>query len=298
LTGSLDITSRFLKTNNETVKEKINILEQNFQAWLGPPGAQVSKDQSSRGSSIFDNPIITALLKFNPLSWLLEAVDEELGDDIPHFSITYDGSSLSAIPDTLLKIFGNAKDTIGSAVSDPSHAADALVGFLKAAAVDIFAAIKAAIFAILDGLVAGIDGLKAFLNQPWKLGELSGLWKDLTGCDLSAMNFVTYLLAQVIELFNPSPKEGVLSKLNVHEVVKGWDSMQLPTVATVFGGEISPQTPQQHLESSAPAEKFEMKSMAVSRKVASQEEDPSKRTAKAVSLLILCRYALADLFCR
>ena len=286
MTGSLDITSRFLKSNNEAVKKQINILEQNFQAWLGPPGARVSKDQSSRGSGIADNPIITALLKFNPLSWLLEAVDEELGDSIPHFSITFDGSSLSLIPDTLLKIFGNAKNTIGSAVSDPSSAADALVGFLKAAAVDIFAAIKAAIFAVLDGLVAGIDGLKAFLNHKWDIGELSGLWSDLTDCDLSAMNFVTYLLAQVMELSNPSSKEGVLSKLNVDEVVSGWNSMQLPTVATVFGGDSSPQTPQQHLESGAPAKKFAMKSMAVSKRVDStpQTEDLSKRKAKAVSL--------------
>lgn len=158
---------------------------------------------------IFNNPIIHAVLKFNPLSWTIDTFMEEadgMGIDIsfPTFSEAF--AKFDAV---ILEWFTNAAQTLwevtdslasnlAQLILDPNagirilrETCGRIIGFF-------FDSIRELMHAMVEMLGILTETGEQLLTFPWKIPIVTKLWETFADQDFSILNFATFLIAQVI----------------------------------------------------------------------------------------------------
>ncbi len=80
--SAITLSSRYLHHHRDTLVDVIDAIGKVFESLIGSSADVRAGTHEISGSSDFlDNLIISNLLKFNPLSWIMEAITEEVGDD-------------------------------------------------------------------------------------------------------------------------------------------------------------------------------------------------------------------------
>ncbi|KAG5753245.1 hypothetical protein H9Q70_004091 [Fusarium xylarioides] len=226
--NGLSLTSRFLHHNHDRLGQTIDIVGEFIASFISRPYSQGHQsDTESSGGSILDNPIISNLLKFNPLSWIMEAIAEEIGDDvqIPSLNINIGSQLLQTLKNQFDILFGFLKRSWSSfeaAIGQPSDVMEHLYNIFKDGFWTIFDSLKAIILDIYGLVMNSFDAIRNFCQGKWKIPFMTDLWEELTGTDFTLINFVSYIGAQILELQNLSSKpilegHGLANILNFEE---------------------------------------------------------------------------------
>lgn len=229
------LTSRFLHHNHDLLSQSLDTFGHFIEHFVSRPyqAQQLSKDESS-GSSIFNNPIISNLLKFNPLGWILEAIAEELGDDvkIPSLNLNIGREIFAALKeqfDILLGFLKRGWAGFEAAISEPESVMNHLYDIFRDGFWTIFDSLKAIILALYSLVMNSFDAISEFCRGKWKIPYMTDLWEEITNTDFTLINFVSYLAAQFLELFN-FKSTPVLEGLGLSSVLGNLDEKKLPSI--------------------------------------------------------------------
>ena len=230
----LKLTSRFFHENRKVLVEGIDVLGETLEQYVSLPTLRPDKtpEKGSIVSRFLNNPIVVQLLKFNPIGWIGEAIQEELGDSvkIPSLDLGIGQAILASLMkhiEMLWKLLERARENLGDAVRDPSIVVNKLLDTFRVAFWNVFATVKQIILDTFDLLLGAFDKFIAFLNAEWVIPELTELWSELTGCKFTIINFVAYFIAQVTELFNTSDKP-YFDRLLIRESLDDVDKKPIP----------------------------------------------------------------------
>ena len=199
-----------------------------------PYSAQELKKPESSASSLLNNPIISNLLKFNPLSWIMEAIAEETGDDvkIPTLDLNIGRQVFTALQKQLELLVGfiqRSWTSFQAAIGQPERVMDHLFTVFRDGFWTIFDSIKSIILAVYSLVMNSFDKIVDFCRGTWEIPSMTELWKDLTNTDFSLINFVSYVTAQVLELLNGSSKP-VLENLGLSATLGNLAAKKIPSL--------------------------------------------------------------------
>jgi hypothetical protein len=167
---------------------------------------------------ILNNPIVEALLRFNPIAWIAEAIQEEVdieGLDLPDF-----GPLISiftkALPDLVVKqlenlalFFEDLSGKCGKFLKDKGKVLDIFLEVVGSAFWTLFDGFKEIVFALYKVAGAVIGQLRILLEYRIKIPFLSKAFEDETGLPFTLVNLATYVMAFVLCLgqkTNPADK--------------------------------------------------------------------------------------------
>lgn len=199
---------------------------------ISRPSSLSHGSQESLVDSILDNPIIANLLKFNPLGWIMEAATEELGEGfkIPSLDLGIGRQIFAALKEQLDLLWGYLKRNytrLRAAIHDSATAMEHLKDAFRDGFWTIFDALKAIIIRIFDLALNSFDKIADFCRAKWEIPYLTDLWTEITNTDFTLINFVTYVAAQIIELFNPGSKP-VFANHSLRTVFENPEQKKIP----------------------------------------------------------------------
>ncbi|KAF3228759.1 hypothetical protein TWF106_006279 [Orbilia oligospora] len=207
----LELTSLFLHNNRDSLVNGFDTIRDYLKELIDRPDddEELEEAPADDGYSIFNNPIIANLLKFNPLQWIMEAATEEFGNDfnIPVLDLGIGKNIIGALKEQfkiLSDLLSKNWTSFESCMSEPRNIMKHLKDIMRNTFWALFDAIKAIILRIYDMVMNAFDGITAFCRGKWEIPWMTDLWKDITGLDFTLINFVTYVGAQLLECFNPS----------------------------------------------------------------------------------------------
>ena len=160
---------------------------------------------------LFNNPIIHAVLKFNPLAWIMDVLGEEaenLGIKIPVSDLGAMFSKFESIlvswtsrtAEKIMEVLLDLTSKIATLLGSPQKALEILRSVLQNLLAFIFDSLKEVVNLVSETLLAFVDGIGGFMNDAWKLPVLSALWEGFADQELSITNFVTFLVAHVMNI--------------------------------------------------------------------------------------------------
>ncbi|CAM1505029.1 Fc.00g106660.m01.CDS01 [Cosmosporella sp. VM-42] len=233
--NGLGLTSRFLHHNHDALDRTIDIFGKFIEGYISRPYQKQQVTKESRGSSILNNPIIANLLKFNPLGWIMEAIAEELGEgvQIPSLEMNIGTQIFRTLKeqfDILLGFLKRSWAGFEAAIGQPAQVMEHLFNIFKDGFWTIFDSLKAIILSIYSLVMNSFDAIIKFCRGKWKIPFITDLWEEITNTDFTLINFVSYIAAQVLELFNATSKP-VLENMNLSSVLGDLDSKQMPNFA-------------------------------------------------------------------
>lgn len=243
-TSSLKLTANYLKTNKEAFKDNIDAIGHYLESYIGRPASEItSNNASSSKSGFFDNPIILALMKFNPISWILETLEEELSSSVIVPEMSFSGNSnaahsLASFTNVIAAFFDKFRDII---VAAPETLASSVLDSLKTAFWSIFEAFKTALLGFIDILVQSFQTIISFITTEWVIPDFTDLWYDFTNCKFSLMNFFTYILAQFFELFSDSDNH-VMEDTSIRSFAQSIEGKQVPALSQTLQSNKSSQS--------------------------------------------------------
>jgi hypothetical protein len=184
-----------------------NNLEHDLEPFIGGPTKSPQDPHAVIANSpfswLFDNPIITILMKLNPLPFILETLSESagelLGDDFSFPSIGKFSqkateilnnafqSELSIVITLLESLWNRIKDV----AKDVTKVLEALQGALKDIAHALFNAIRTGIKAIWSLIPEFIELVNTFLKGKWKIPFITDFftWYADQVCAILAIYF-------------------------------------------------------------------------------------------------------------
>ncbi|EHK96089.1 hypothetical protein M7I_8224 [Glarea lozoyensis 74030] len=231
--SAITLSSRYLHHHRASLVDGIDIIGKFFEGLIGSPATITSSppEDNSEGG-FFSNPIISNLLKFNPLSWILEAITEELGDDfkIPSLDLNLVGQIFAALKEQFELLWGFLQRSwteVRAAISEPDTVMEHLQNVLRDGFWTIFNAIKVIILRVFDLFLNSYDAIANFCRGTWKIPFITDLWEELADCDFTLINFVTYVAAQILELSNPK-KESISAQWNLRAAFGDIEKAEMP----------------------------------------------------------------------
>jgi hypothetical protein len=177
-----------------------------------PPRTDRSSSKPSWLSKILNNPVVKALLKLNPFSWVLEAmnegIEETLGGKlvIPSLQSILEpfrsllGNTTKSITDLLLRLFEAVWAEMKNLIANPGKILQILVRILADVFYTAFDAMKVFVLAAFDALVAALSAFREVLIAKWVIPGLTDVWEKDIGQEFSIFNFGTYFPAQFLNL--------------------------------------------------------------------------------------------------
>ncbi|EPS34733.1 hypothetical protein PDE_09697 [Penicillium oxalicum 114-2] len=204
---TLDLSAEFVQVQIPILLKLVDELDPFLETIISRPIERQEKPQSRQSilTRILNNPIISRLLEFNPVSWILEAVTEELDIQVPRTSFAFLSNAMEAMGDVfdeLGRLVLNILDRLGSGLmSNPTAIGKILMDCLRSSIWTIYDSFKKVAGTVFSSASELFIVFKDFLQETWVVPGLTDLWEDLTGCPFSAINFITYVSAQVLELF-------------------------------------------------------------------------------------------------
>ena len=211
ITGGFKVADRFLTVNRASVVDIFDDAEDLLKQYIDDPREPPREDsQLPSFGWILNNPVVRLLSKINPISWVMEAVSEELPDlKIPSFKHLLTGIQkvVATGAEDQLKIVMQLFDTIVSemsGVTSPKTFMMALLNALKSVLWTLFDTVKNGVLMLYDAITVFVRELEPILNGVWKLGGLTDMWEDLTGQDFTLLGFATYPIAMVLTIASTS----------------------------------------------------------------------------------------------
>ena len=217
------------------MNKSIDALGHWIEGYIARPYAiDRSSQKESSDSSILNNPIIANLLRFNPLGWILEAVTEEVGQDvqIPSLDLGIGQQIFTLLREQFSLLVGFLQRSwagFEAAIGEPQSIMDHLREIFKDGFWTIFDSIKKIILSIYAMVMNSFDKIANFCRGKWKIPFISDLWEDTTNIDLTLINFVSYVAAQLFELFNLSSTP-IFEKTGLSGVFDDLAKQDLPSI--------------------------------------------------------------------
>ncbi|KAF2133764.1 hypothetical protein P153DRAFT_427689 [Dothidotthia symphoricarpi CBS 119687] len=256
----LDVMQSFLVKNKWRVAEWMEDIEDTCKTVIPdsrPPANDESNRKPSLISRILNNPVIKALMKFNPMSWVLEAmaegIEEMLGDKlvIPSLDSVFAPfkSLLGDLTDDFAGLLERLFDAIWSElknlIAHPSKVIEILIRVLGDVFYTAFDTVKVFILACYDAFLAAIQASRDLLTAKWVIPGLTDEWEESKGQDFNLLNCGTYLLAQIMNvthLFSSSKAELPFDGLKVPKA----SSIPIPMIETEKLKELASRPPGPH----------------------------------------------------
>ncbi|EGO53342.1 hypothetical protein NEUTE1DRAFT_126669 [Neurospora tetrasperma FGSC 2508] len=213
--GSLTVLERFLAINRSSLEDLFNDAETlifGSVERLQEPQAPRQETTIERFiKRILNSPIVKLILKFNPLSWILEGVSEGLSESLPDFKlpdITSLAEAIGMTGDALLEVFltafGQIIENIATsgteALLNPKQMLGIIISAIKKASRTLFHATRDTILIAVDCIIRVIHVIPGLLTEAWTIPGLTDVWEDWTGQEFSLINFATYGSAVLLDL--------------------------------------------------------------------------------------------------
>ena len=215
--ASLDTSKRFFTLNKPVFLALIDLVQQRAAKFIKDTRPPVDDAFNTAGNRVlstaldflFNNPVLNFIMRYNPISILLEAAWEVLSDMIQV-------PSMKSLEDIWQRILPKlAKDEFSiiiqlvddilikfkAFVNGDISLSELLLDLLGDTFWTIFDALKAIILAAIDMVPDLIGALKELITGVWKFPFVTALWKAFTGEEFTLLNFITLLLAQGMNLY-------------------------------------------------------------------------------------------------
>lgn len=204
-----------------------------IEGYIRRPNSAPSQSGPS-SSSILNNPIIANLLKFNPLGWVIEAVTEEIGEDvqIPLLNLGIGSEIFKLLGqqfDLLLSFLKRSWASFEAAIGEPESVMVHLYNVFRDGFWSIFDSLKNIILAIFSVLMETFSSIAEFCRGKWMIPYITDIWEELTDTGFTPINFVSYVAAQLLELFNFGSTP-VLESLGLAKVFENCDEKKMPSI--------------------------------------------------------------------
>ncbi|KAI1169836.1 hypothetical protein F4777DRAFT_584523 [Nemania sp. FL0916] len=234
--GGLTACGRLLVENRASVSDMFLDLREYLKEHIDDPRPvlETGKPKKSVLAKLLNNPIIKAILKFNPIAWIIEAITEEVDTSdwkIPNvekfasFAAKHALDGVDTIATCFLNIISELVTAGGDVISDPSSLRDVIMRVLKSSVWEIFDAVESTALSIYDMIVDLFGMLYEFLTGEWVIPGLTDLWEDFSGQPFSILGFGTYLLSTLLNISSML----IAGKLPFEDVqLINWDVLPIP----------------------------------------------------------------------
>lgn len=196
--GIGDMSVRFTKVNRSTLDQGLDSIKEKLEAYIAdtrmaPKAANENPRSLLRDSPLawlFDNPVIKFLMKFNPISIILEAAGEAFEEE--GLSEMFQFPSFAALnnilTDTLPRVLESQvanltrllegmADKLQPLIKDPSTTFSVLKDVLRDVFWTLFDAIKLMIQGVWDIMGGLIEQAMEFFKAKWKLPLVTSLFE-------------------------------------------------------------------------------------------------------------------------
>ncbi|KAJ5726254.1 uncharacterized protein N7483_007611 [Penicillium malachiteum] len=201
--GSLGYVDRFLTVNRESMICLLDDVAALVQRFIDDPRDLPKENQEQKpslSSGIMNNPFIRLLLTINPISWIMEAIEEEIPDiQVPSLtpllqemqqvvgrSMNREGQIIRQLLDTLIEQFEKARNGNQTVLA-------AFMTSLQGTFWTLYDTLRTMVEGLYDWILVFIRGIGSILTQVWKIPGLTDLWEDITGTEFTLLGFATYL---------------------------------------------------------------------------------------------------------
>lgn len=196
--GVGDMSIRFTRTNRDTLDRGLDVIKEKLEAYIADtrvaPKASCDNPRSMLRDSplawLFDNPVLKFLMKFNPISIILEAAgeafeEEGLSDLFQFPSFTALNSIMTeTLPrllesqlDNLMRLVESLAAKFGPMLKDPSIAFAVLQEALRDIFWTLFDAVKLMVQGVWDIMGGLLEQTMEFLKGKWKLPLVTSLFE-------------------------------------------------------------------------------------------------------------------------
>ncbi|RPA74580.1 hypothetical protein BJ508DRAFT_33651 [Ascobolus immersus RN42] len=163
-------------------------------------------------SKLFNNPIIDAILKWNPIGWAMEVFMEEFESMGIEIRVPDPSQLLDKISATVMEWLTHNGATfldlgvqfmviapqIIANLTNPTQCIVELKKILGSLLGTVFEAVSTLVSSVFKILIDAFGELDKLLNFEWKFPILTKLWKVLAEQEFSIINAITFLSAQFI----------------------------------------------------------------------------------------------------
>jgi hypothetical protein len=248
ITNGLDIANDYLAHNQDVMETALNTLGQSIEKNLvGKPPVPKKKEEEKSSSdgfglgSIMNSPIISNLLKLYPMKWIWEAVNEELGSSVSIPKLELDGVSylfekVKEQLDAIVKFLKNSLGRFQEDIEEPETLMTKLHEIAQDGFWTAFETIKSSLISLYVLIKKSFKSIAKFCTEAWTIPYITSFWKSLTVTDFTVVNFISYFIAQVMELGNSMSKP-LLEGLGLATLLKKNDTMKMPSLMTGLGAE-------------------------------------------------------------
>ncbi|KAJ3535989.1 hypothetical protein NM208_g6908 [Fusarium decemcellulare] len=161
---------------------------------------------------LFDSPIINMIMRFNPVSVIIEALSESLTEELSdfiqmpdifeHFRAAF--STLGNVAQKEFDVFWDLLtrfwERIKDFASDPSRILELLKEGFQDFFHTIFDAVKTLITGLWEAIGQFMDGLLSFFKAEWKIPIISRLFEWYAGQDFTLLNLFTFAVTRIMGL--------------------------------------------------------------------------------------------------
>jgi hypothetical protein len=242
VTNSLTILDRYVTVNHSSLNELFEdgediLFDKNEEAAdLETPHRESTAVRQIR--SIINSPIVRLLLKFNPISWILEGVTEGLSETFSDYSIPDFGDlaralrmSVGQLANICLEAFMNIVDAIATCAADatsgPKEIMPIMIRAAKRSFRKAFHATRDITLQVFESITRMIKAIPNLLTQAWKVPGLTDLWEDWIGQEFSLLNFTSYVFALTTSILPPVPSDKQMDLMFGKPIVIDWTQVRI-----------------------------------------------------------------------
>lgn len=220
----LTTAQRFVNVNNQWMKDELDQLDQFLRKYVKDTRPDVPKIADSGQPSVvstvfdflFDNPILSVLWKYTPLAIIMEAIDEEFADDlrVPDISQFTDlvtklvPNLVKSELDVLVKVFADVLDKLGKLFSGSVDLDQVMTDMTGDIIWTIVDALKPIILTFMAALEDMCGAVICILEGEWVIPGISEEWTDFTGTKMTLLDLVSFITAEVLNLWSVSFDDG------------------------------------------------------------------------------------------
>ncbi|ORX91992.1 hypothetical protein K493DRAFT_355006 [Basidiobolus meristosporus CBS 931.73] len=206
--GAFIVAEMFLETNKEVVPLFFNNCRQMLEQFLEDPRLPSSESPTKEKGAfawLFNNPVVRLLGKMDPLGWIEEAAEEEIGEikapDIKGMVSSLMGV-LGDLAEDQLELLSRLMETIINdiAKTNSKNVDQTILRSLSGVIWMLFDTLENLVDKAYDAMIILVRGLRSVITGTWKIPGLTDIWEDLTGQEFSLISFASYPLVFITNI--------------------------------------------------------------------------------------------------